>query len=327
MTMLEYFFDEIEVCECIGMFEDEYVYDIEVSDETHTFIANDILVHNSLYTSYENLVSTIDGVEHMSQRQILEVLVGFNEKFLNQHNKEYIDTYYENRFAKSVHEFELETIAKSGIWLNIKKRYAQILLWKDGKYYDEDDLPMKIKGLEIIQSSTPKFVKKSLKNAVRYLLESDNEYLVQKLNMFIQQEKTKFYEADLESICAGINAKNYNKYIVSDKGDVLQVAPKCPSSVRALGNYNWIRQKYNLSGEGLYGGKIKWYKYKVPGSNNKTDYFGFQAMNYPEWANKYAPICRHTMFQQFILDPFNRIITAIGLPQLEADGNIQMSLF
>ena len=273
MTMLEYFFDEIEVCECIGMFEDEYVYDIEVSDETHTFIANDILVHNSLYTSYENLVSTIDGVEHMSQRQILEVLVGFNEKFLNQHNKEYIDTYYENRFAKSVHEFELETIAKSGIWLNIKKRYAQILLWKDGKYYDEDDLPMKIKGLEIIQSSTPKFVKKSLKNAVRYLLESDNEYLVQKLNMFIQQEKTKFYEADLESICAGINAKNYNKYIVSDKGDVLQVAPKCPSSVRALGNYNWIRQKYNLSGEGLYGGKIKWYKYKVPGSNNKTDYF------------------------------------------------------
>ena len=282
---------------------------------------------DSLYIEYQTLINTIDGSDKLSQKEKLDILLRINLEFLNQHNKEYIDKYYRNRFAKSVHEFELETIAKSGIWLNIKKRYAQILLWKDGKYYDEDDLPMKIKGLEIIQSSTPKFVKKSLKNAVRYLLESDNEYLVQKLNMFIQQEKTKFYEADLESICAGINAKNYNKYIVSDKGDVLQVAPKCPSSVRALGNYNWIRQKYNLSGEGLYGGKIKWYKYKVPGSNNKTDYFGFQAMNYPEWANKYAPICRHTMFQQFILDPFNRIITAIGLPQLEADGNIQMSLF
>ena len=61
MIEFEYFFDDIEICECVGCFEDEYVYDIEMLDETHTFIANDILVHNSLYISYENLVKTIDG--------------------------------------------------------------------------------------------------------------------------------------------------------------------------------------------------------------------------------------------------------------------------
>ena len=41
-------FEEIEFCELSGEFIDEYVYDIEVDDDTHTFMANDILVHNSL---------------------------------------------------------------------------------------------------------------------------------------------------------------------------------------------------------------------------------------------------------------------------------------
>jgi len=53
MNKLEYFLDDIESCELIGKFEDEYVYDVEVEDETHTFIANDILVHNSLFVSFE----------------------------------------------------------------------------------------------------------------------------------------------------------------------------------------------------------------------------------------------------------------------------------
>lgn len=50
---IEYKFDEIESCEMIGEFNDEYVYDVEVDDDTHTFIANDILVHNSLFVSFK----------------------------------------------------------------------------------------------------------------------------------------------------------------------------------------------------------------------------------------------------------------------------------
>ena len=78
---MEYFLDDIETCECIGMFEDEYVYDIEVGDDTHTFIGNDILVHNSLYISYENLLKTIKGVENMSIEQKRDIIVNFNTGF------------------------------------------------------------------------------------------------------------------------------------------------------------------------------------------------------------------------------------------------------
>jgi intein/homing endonuclease len=46
---------EIDSIEEIGSFEDEYVYDLEMEDESHTFIGNDMLVHNtdSIFVGFE----------------------------------------------------------------------------------------------------------------------------------------------------------------------------------------------------------------------------------------------------------------------------------
>lgn len=54
----------ITFCNNVGDFDDEYVYDIEMSDDNHTFIANNILVHNSVYSSYYQIVSTTDWMDH-----------------------------------------------------------------------------------------------------------------------------------------------------------------------------------------------------------------------------------------------------------------------
>ena len=55
---------DIVRCEKIGNFEDEYVYDIEMNDDTHTFVANNILVHNSIYASYDSIIHTTDWFQH-----------------------------------------------------------------------------------------------------------------------------------------------------------------------------------------------------------------------------------------------------------------------
>ena len=151
--MMNFEFVEIESCECIGAFDDEYVYDIEMDDSSHTFIANDILVHNSLYISYEDIIKSIKDSDKLSLEKKTQIIVDLNTGHLDAHNREYMDEYYKTRHAKSVQNFELETVALSGVWLDVKKRYAQILLWKDGKTYDVDNLPMKIKGLEMVKSS------------------------------------------------------------------------------------------------------------------------------------------------------------------------------
>ena len=237
---MEFEFEDIESIEMVGQFDEEYVYDIEMDDPTHTFIANDILVHNSLYISYDNLLSTINGYDKMKLEDICKLLVKFNTEFMDGHNRDFMEEYYKQRFVESIHNFELETVALSGVWLDVKKRYAQILLWKDGKYYDTDNLPMKVKGLEIIKSSVPTQARGGLKRMVRYLLEDDNDdFLIQRLNIKMQDELRKWEMADLEDVCGNMKVNNYTKYVLDDNNPLaLKVAPKCPANVKALGNYN-----------------------------------------------------------------------------------------
>ena len=327
--MIEYYFDEIEFCECIGEFEDEYVYDIEVADDTHTFIGNDILVHNSIYSSYQNLLKTIKGIDKMSDSKKLNIILKLNTDFLDQHNFDYMKEYYAKRFANSVQKFELETIALSGVWLTSKKKYAQILLWKDGSFYDEDDLPMKIKGLEVIKSSTPKMARIQLKAIIRKLLEindtPDNEINI--LNLEVQEKKNEFFKADVEDVSGSCNVNTYRDYVISDDGDTPKFKPKVPYNVRALATYNNIIKKNHFAEEPVYAGKLKWYVIKSKMKNQDTQYFAFQSKNLPEWSQKFAPIDKKTMFQKQVLDPFNRILESINYKKLEIDGNIQTDLF
>lgn len=284
---------------------------------------------DSLYLCYENLLKTIDGYENMSLDDKCKILANLNIQFLDKYNQDFIKKYYEERHAKSIHEFELETICLSGVWLDVKKRYAQILLWKDGKFFDQDDLPLKAKGLEIVKSSYPKQSREALKRLVRYFLEdTTGEYILQRLNMKMQEELGLWLKADIEDICGSVGVQNYTKYILDDTNKIfLKVAPKCPAHVRALGNYNRLRNAYGLPGEPIYGGKVKWYISSKSMKKDDRDYFAFQAKNYPKWADRYAPANRHAMFQQMVLDPFNRILEAAGLQNLNIDGSITMSLF
>lgn len=328
--MENYKFDNIISCEQIGEFEDEYVYDIEMEDPTHTFIANDILVHNSLYTEYSSLLDTIEGIEEKTPEEKMNIILKINLDFLDQHNNEYIKEYYKQRHANSIHKFELETIAKSGVWINVKKRYAQQLMWKDGKTFDIDELPIKVKGLEIIKSSYPKLARAMLKQLTKILLSEDNdEKLIHKLNISMMKMKDEWHSADIEEICGSVGVNNYNKYIISDSGSILEFTKGCPSNVKALGNYNQIRQWNHLPGDPIQGGKIKYYKFFRKGRSRKSEpeVFGFQSKNYPKWANEYAPCDRGVMFQSFVLDPINRILEAINFPILKIDGCLSFSLF
>lgn len=285
---------------------------------------------DSLYMSYEGLLNTIEGIEKMSIQEKTELIVKINTEFLNQHNKEFMDAYFTERHCRDmVHEFELETVAKAGVWLNVKKRYAQILAWKDGKYFDEDDMPTKVKGLEIVKSSYPSLARKMLKQLVRDLMETEDKNLIHMLNIKMQQCKKEWQNADIESICPTTSVNNYYKYVITDDSIYgPEVEKGCPFAVRGLAMYNSIRQSRNLPGDPLYGGKMRYYIIKTPTNKNSQDqFFCFQGSNYPAWAPQYAPINRNAMFERCVLNPFNRILSAIGEKELSINGYIQVSLF
>lgn len=286
---------------------------------------------DSLYLSYGYLLRSIKGYKDMSIEQKRDIVVRLNTEFLDNHNYEFIKNYYDKRHGKSVHNFELETVALSGIWGEVKKRYAQILLWKDGKVFDIDNLPLKVKGLEVVKSSFPRTSRNMLKQLYIYLLSHAGEkYLIQNLNLEVQKLKKQFFEADVESISGSVKVNGYKKYIKSDNEDVIKYNPvrACPWNTRALATYNWLRNKYKLSGEAIQGGLVKWYICNLNGMKSReTEYFAFHAANLPKWSQDYAPIDRAAMFQQTVLDPINRMLAANKIPLLNIDGYIQMSLF
>lgn len=339
---MEYIFDEIESCECIGSFEDEYVYDIEVADDSHTFIANDILVHNSLYISYNQLLKSIKGIENMSVADKRDILIKLNTECLDHHNREFIAKYYDTRFAKSVHNFELETLNRAGVWGDVKKRYAQILLWKDGKIFDIDDLPLKVKGLEMVKASFPKLSREMLKKLFKFMLNNAGDsLLIQKLNKEMMSMKHEWEEADIEKISGSIKVNNYNKYVKDDTvypakynsfdpktGDAVGTPPW---NVRALALYNSLRNSRRLSGEPIYGGLLKWYIVKEQRDKRVKDaplnYFVYQSNNIPKWSQQHAPIDRNAMFRQTVLDPINRVLESNKMPMLNIDGSLQFGLF
>ena len=284
---------------------------------------------DSIYSSYQNLLRTIKGINNMSDREKLDIVLKLNTDFLDQHNFDFMKEYYAKRFANSVQKFELETIALSGVWLTSKKKYAQILLWKDGSFYDEDDLPMKIRGLEVIKSSTPKMARTQLKAIIRKLLEINDtpQNEINILNLEIQNKKNEFMKCDVEDVSGSCNVNTYRDYVISDDGDQPKFKPKVPYNVRALATYNNIIKKNGFPEEPLYAGKMKWYVIKQKMKTKDTEYFAYQSKNLPDWSQKFAPIDRKTMFQKQVLDPFNRILESIGYKTLEIDGNIQTDLF
>lgn len=289
---------------------------------------------DSLYIDYQLLAKTIDGYENMTPEERGKVIVEFNTKYLDAHNREFMDQHYKERHVKSVQNFELETLALSGVWLDVKKRYAQVLLWKDGKTYSiEDGLPIKAKGLELIKASYPKQSRAALNRMIRYLLEDDGDegFLIHRLNIKMQEEKQLYYNADIDDISASMKVNNYNKYIIDDNNvNGLIYEKGCPSNVKAAGNYNRLRQIYNLPGNPIYGGKVKYFEYRplgVGGKVGSTEYFAYQAKAYPKWADNYAPIAKDVMFNKFTLAPFNRILESIKVGTLNLDGSIQLGLF
>jgi hypothetical protein len=91
--MKEYFFDDIEFCEQIGEFEDEWVYDIEMNDDTHTFIANDMLVHNSVFVGFEPAINSCEWKDQI-----------FNSEYLNSIDKPFTiltKTKFKSKFKNS----------------------------------------------------------------------------------------------------------------------------------------------------------------------------------------------------------------------------------
>lgn len=162
----------------------EYVYDLEVDDDMHSFYANDILVHNSIFLNLEPLTDHIRKDNPKLGEDITKWPQSF-KKDLWKTMQKFVDEDV-NAFVRGmVHDFchtskqdiltyDLEYMSACGIYER-KKHYAT------RKIFDEGDPVDKIKysGIEMKKGSLPKFVKKYLQEIYEGVLIKnwgENEY-------------------------------------------------------------------------------------------------------------------------------------------------------
>ena len=318
----------VEYCKQIGAFNDEYVYDIEMQDNK-TFYANNILVHNtdSVYFSMEDLITDVVSRNLLPEKYSND-LVDFITDFVDFRLNGYIDTKY-NEFAArfnsdNIQKFEMETLMYDAILL-AKKKYVGLLAWKEGAgKITRDAQKLKITGVEIVQSSTPKFCRDTLKEMVGYIFKNIDNFsiadFINKLNVIKQNFKTQ----PIENISISKSVGDYEKFIIEDK-QVFKIASGCPIHIRGAGYHNHL----------LYADKTNGNKYKKLKTGDKLKFyhalddvcnvFSYNAGDHPY---EIAPeVNIDLQFEKTIIDPLNRLILPMGYPRITPQLVTHKALF
>lgn len=207
--------------------QDVWVYDIEV-DECHNFFGNDILVHNSNYFTFKDVVDTFPAFKDKSKPEIVEMLDQFSEKKIIP-----VINAATDELAEYMHAYDnfmtmkREAIASSAFW-TAKKRYAMDVWDMEGIRYKEPEI--KITGLDTVKSSTPKFCIPALKNCISIMLRDTNDDLLKFIDKFHVEFSTRDYR-EIASISSVNNIKKYS----DQHGNPVK---GCPGHVKGALAYN-----------------------------------------------------------------------------------------
>lgn len=209
-------------------------------------------------------------------------------------------------------KLHMEQINDSVLWV-AKKMYIKNPVWDEGKILKplED---IQIKGLEINKPSIPKYVRDKLKELVIYILDRKSGLEIDKLLDKIARIKDEFQTIDILRICKGIRCNDMEKWIVKDT-DEFEYIKDTPYHIKAAGYYNHM---LHVSGYNKKYNRIKSTEkvqfYCVEGG---TGYFAFPSNIFP--AEFAPPIYMELQFEKVFLDPFNNILTALGVPKLNPE--------
>ena len=226
---------------------------------------------DSCYVQFQDLYESIVWDDEDKALSIDEFILAFYAFRLKDYIKLCMQKYADSRNTDNFLVFELESLAYNGIWMS-KKKYIQNIAWDD-KLETNDRHPslrkVKTIGFDTIQSSTPKFAREKLVEALRILFKSrktPGADELQSLVTFMKQVKKEFALANIDDISFNRRTNNIEKYIVDDQIE-FQVGLKCPANVKAAGYYNFnlnnnskYKNKYKMIGNGE---KLKIYNCKI----------------------------------------------------------------
>jgi len=272
---------------------------------------------DSCYVTFEELIDNSDwkGTEK-------EFVMSLYDARLKEYLEKIHTIYTKNLNGDDLLVFEMESIAKTGIWL-AKKKYLQDIVWEDPNVHHDSLSKIKVKGWETIQSSTPLFARIHLDEILKIIFSQDTPN-VKPIVQYLAKIKKIYKDEPIDNISQSLRCNKYDSYILNDK-DKFEYGSGCQYHVRGAGYHNYLlnnskyKNKYQRINDGE---KVKCYHT----TNNKiNDSFAYMQGNFPK---EFAPEIDYEMqFEKTVLDPLNRVLKVIGLHPLDNNLFYAQSLF
>jgi DNA polymerase elongation subunit (family B) len=282
-------------------------------------LAKTIAVYNDTDSTYMTFQPVLESCDWKGSPK--DFILKLKETKLDQYFDDKFEEYAKKFNTHNIQVFELEKIAYSGLMM-AKKKYILDVAWKDPGIDYKPQEKLAYTGVEIVQSSTPKFARKILKELVNYLFANGKKLDYSETVQKLREYKRQFVMQDPDDIAKGVSIGDYEKYVLDDRKSIA-LADKCPINVRAASVYNHIlfqskwKGKYNLI---KTGDKIKHYYAK-----GDFEVFGFLPGSYPY---EFAPeIDYDKQFEKAIIEPFNRFIETLGFQPIPGNLIYARSLF
>ena len=280
---------------------------------------------DSLYVSFEPIMKSVgfDKIDDVDwgRRFILHVDNIYVKPLFNKYLEQYATTFG----VESLHDFELETISKSALFLK-KKHYLNNVVYEDGAYYNDLSYYYP-KGIEIIRSSTPPFVRKNIYRVINYLFQNAGSVNIYQVLKIVKDLRKEFELADIEDISSTSSCTNYDLKVLDDTV-TLQFVSGAHFALKASAFHNYLLNKnseYKTKYDMLKSGRVKYYYCKHP----QSDVFAYLRSFHPiEIVEKEKVIVDYdTQFDKTMLSIVNKFIVPIGLPEINKRLSVINSLF
>ena len=296
---------------------DEYVYDVEVNDDSHTFYANDVLVHNSQFISIRcvtdyfrrtyNLPAQMIDWPDEYKLKLWEYMEDFVENDLNKFIQNLVKEYYHTENSE-VLRYSLEYIADTGIY-EAKKHYGVRKILAEGPEIVDK---IKYSGIELKKGNIPPTVKEFL--AAIYSGVLRDNWNASNFKNYLNHAYDRFIKLNIDEISfwKGYGTERESVGFLEMAKGTTGIAKACTFYNQLLENLG-IGRKYEQI---LVGDKVR-FLYVKPTNKYGINVLAYKPDQYPEEFKNLFEIDYETMWDKLIISPLKKFIIATGFPECD----------
>lgn len=305
--------DQISKIEDLGPTED-WVYDLEVEDESHVFYANDVLVHNSFFMNLEAVTKDRIQQFHLPEdmnswtpEQKLEMfdhMQRFADEYLIPRVHEIVAREFHTSNAK-VMRYGLEYMGSGGIYESPKHYIVHKIVEEGPRVVDK----FKYTGIELKKATIPPEIKKFMKDIyfTAVLDSSFNESTMRQKLDLVYQEMLKMTPNEL-GIWKGYNTeRGMVGFLVEEKGAT--GVSKCANYYNQIVKKLGLDRKYPLIN---LKDKIQTI-YLKPTNRMGIDQIGFPPHQWPIEFSELFEVDRARMVKTLIVQPLGGFLRAMKM--------------